>query len=1283
MEYSHFVDNAGMVVCKILVTLDKKEIMSRITATDLANWAPTRDCQGHLPLLIRRLIRASGVTILKIDFPVGDNVNLPGYDGTLSVVEGNEYIPTGESVWELKSSRRIKEEANKDYDTRSREIDPRKAQHCTFVFVTPYVWRDKEVWVTKKQYEGKWKEVKVLDGINLEEWIEITPSISSWFAPLLGISNQHSQSLEAFWKNWSTNLTYTIPPELVVSGRKSEFEKIVDFFEGPPRFITIKALTVHEAIAFCFAVIEKLSLELKEKTLARSIVISSSGDFRFASTQKFPQVLIVNFEADGSCFEAVRNGHHVIIPMGVEITSISAEIELPRLKRHGFERGLREMGFTPEESDQLTRDSGQSLPVLRRILKFDVNQQPLWAANGNYVEILPALFSGMWDEMYEGDKSVVSFFAGVPYESYTARLARWKNENDPPVFQVLSIWRLTSSFDAWSILTPFITKSHLERIHETILYAFLEDDFWALTDIKFQMINHVRAQELRFSHSIRDGLCQTLVVLAVYGDKFGLGKVADPQIFVNKTVEDLLCRGQTKNWGKWGRYLPFLAEASPSSFLTAVENALDTNNEAIINIFANDDVSYTQSLNSRGVIGAIECIIVDAEFLLRSTFILVRLAKLHLGAREKNPALRSLRECFIPWFNQTKTEIELRMNVLRKVSEVEPEIAWVLLTSLFPQEHAVVSPIQKCRWRFDIQHLNRSVEYYQIWDFSSFIINSLFSLAIECESRSATLIKFYSELSDSDREGLVKFFMAEREKYSSLDGLIWNKLRIFLARHREHCEQDWALEESELEKIEHLYYLYKPSNFNQCNLFLFSESRPYIAEGFGGKQITSEEYDEIVKTKRMNVVQELYDTKGLGGIFELLELLPDGHILADSVANLELDRDIEYPFIVCSICDVREQIRSFIKTYIFKKSYNSLFWATQTAEYIQKSVNSEIIIASYFLSLPQKRQYFQLLGGTSQIVQKMYWESIVPLVYHTEMEDNLFVIRKLMEYGRYKVLFDAIDHIVHELPGDLVVEILQKALLPTASEDILIESYSVGRFFEALYKCSQIPKDTLITLEWEYLSYLVDVYSAHKPLYLFQELAQNSEFFVEVLSSASLPDHGTSLDSFSDKELLEHLSKANGARVLLDSWRVIPGTKGDGICELAGLKKWIQEVKEKAKLVHREHAANFQIGAMLANFSMNIKNWPPDEICSVIEEMHCTEVLESFKSRIINSRGIVVKSAFSGGEQERDLASYFQDVGNRILKKYPFTASAFFALRKRYLRDAKYEDERALLDELR
>lgn len=70
--------------------------------------------------------------------------------------------------------------------------------------------------------------------------------------------------------------------------------------------------------------------------------------------------------------------------------------------------------------------------------------------------------------------------------------------------------------------------------------------------------------------------------------------------------------------------------------------------------------------------------------------------------------------------------------------------------------------------------------------------------------------------------------------------------------------------------------------------------------------------------------------------------------------------------------------------------------------------------------------------------------------------------------------------------------------------------------------------------------------------------------------------------------------------------------------------------------------------------------WPPEEFCEIIDDLNSKLILSHFETAIFNSRGVSVRSAFDGG-----------------------SASALLSLAKGYERDAKEEDDRAHLDELR
>jgi hypothetical protein len=94
--------------------------MKWIDSTDLRTWADRRDCQENLPLLVRKLIRATSKSVQSIHFPSGDNVLIGGWDGILKVLDKTEYLPKGTSLWEFGSNKDPKGKADDDYEKRTK-----------------------------------------------------------------------------------------------------------------------------------------------------------------------------------------------------------------------------------------------------------------------------------------------------------------------------------------------------------------------------------------------------------------------------------------------------------------------------------------------------------------------------------------------------------------------------------------------------------------------------------------------------------------------------------------------------------------------------------------------------------------------------------------------------------------------------------------------------------------------------------------------------------------------------------------------------------------------------------------------------------------------------------------------------------------------------------------------------------------------------------------------------------------------------------------------------------
>jgi|GEM_PF-2530297 hypothetical protein len=111
---------------------DAMNVLSR--GTDLTHWADRRHSQGTLPELIPRLIFATVPieTIYRIDFPAGDSVSRPGFDGVLQVTKGYGFVPRGQSVWEMGVDRKLKQKAEVDYAKRTADFGGLATRKTTF-----------------------------------------------------------------------------------------------------------------------------------------------------------------------------------------------------------------------------------------------------------------------------------------------------------------------------------------------------------------------------------------------------------------------------------------------------------------------------------------------------------------------------------------------------------------------------------------------------------------------------------------------------------------------------------------------------------------------------------------------------------------------------------------------------------------------------------------------------------------------------------------------------------------------------------------------------------------------------------------------------------------------------------------------------------------------------------------------------------------------------------------------------------------------------------------------
>lgn len=1250
--------------------------MRWVNTIDLENWASRRDSQEYLPLLIQRLIRATVNKIDSISFPVGESIAYPGWDGRLGSKEETEYIPKGLSLWELSTRKDIKTKAEEDYKKRKETPLVPNPSEATYIFVTPIVWKDKDKWVEGKKKEKFWRDVRVYDARDLEEWLEQAPAVGAWLAKHIGkYPQQNVHSLEEWWNEWSLVTRPPLPPELVLAGREEQIEEVKKWLNSEPSLLAVQASTKDEALAFLSAVILTLPEEEKEHFLSKSIVISDKEAFRHVTTTcKGSLLLITEFEEIEIALS--QHNHYVFVPLSPDNTVTKNKIILPRLERDKFVSALKKMGIREEDAEKLSRDTARSLTVLRRHLS-NASEQPEWAKPERTIEILPVLLVGKWDENKQGDKEIINEVAGIPYNAFISTLKKWLYKPDPPILKIGEIWRLTSPLDAFFALFPFLTENDFEKLKKVSLKVLREIDPSLDLEPEKRWMASVYGKESKYSKTLREGIAQTLVLIAVFGDDKNMDLSYPPQIWADSVIRELLNNADWKLWYSLSDVLPLIAEASPSSFLEAVEDSLSQKAPPIMGMFSETDDTLASHSAHPSLLWALQGLTWDPNLLGRVTLILGKLAKLDPGGKLASRPINSLRNIFLLWLPHTYATLKHRLGVMDTLLRREPEIGWKLLISLMPRSHVFCSPTHKPRWRRQVSNkADNRVTIKEYREGISAIVDKILKNVGKDGKKWAEIMGHYSGLPLQEREKILRELSSLVDLIDDSQLGLWDKLREILSRHRSFPNAKWALPEKELREIEEIYNKLEPADVVKRYIWLFEDYWPHFP---GGKERDDyKKFEQIVAQKRIKAIQDIKVKLGMESLIKLAEESKNPYIVGTITAELPLaDNEEEFLF---SLLDAEDKRVAFVQGYIWRKAFKSgNVW---TEKVIDKALSKQWTsgkVVNLFLALPQNKKVWNLLEKFDVQAQEEYWKKVLPRLFDLPEKDKVYVLVKLMDVKRHFTALDTAAMFGKEVPPKLIAELLTKAALEKSIDNFsTVAHWDIEKLFEILDQSHDIHEDEIAKLEWLYLPILARVGSGRPPKMLHQQLSNDPEFFAEVIKWIYKPksENGEEAEEDMPQEFKEQ--RARLAWKLLHTWKTIPGSGSSGRIDYQKLKSWVEKARELCEKLDRLEVCDTHIGQVLAYSTPDEDgNWPPEEVCRIIKEIESKNLEEGFRTEIMNKRGVVAKFSFEGGQQERELAEQYRKYADKWNVSFPKVASILRRIGEDYEFEAKREDKEA------
>jgi hypothetical protein len=1246
-----------------------------ISAIDLDRWADTIGSRTSLSELVSSLVRATARGINSFRFPTGDSAQIRGYDGSLIATGGSPYVPEGQSVWEFGTERKYLKKANSDFSARSTApggFDPAKS---AFVFVTPRTWKrgkpSLEEWQREKTLQGPWKDVKLVDGAQLETWLECCPGVAASFARevLQVMPGAGVRSTDEFWIEFASRFNPALSEEVLLCDRGKEAAELLFRLMATAGACVVRADSPEEVVAFAVASIRKADPDVRKYLEARTLVVDTEKAARaFAQSRNLTFLALL----PGSGLSGTLAAHNpVLVPLGREDSRHDTSSLLVRPTVYAMSEAIQSMGISQDSSVQLARKCGRSVTVLARLIPSASAPRPVWAKDP---DLVPALLLGGWNAEVEEDRAIVCVIAGtLTYEEYESRLRKYLKTADSPLECEGSVWHLLAPVDAFVHLAYLIGREHRERLGSAFRKVFTEHDpalDLSSTESPYAVL---MGKKLKHSSWLRDGLATTLLLFAAFEEGAGLHVPGGAQPYVNGLVNSL--PGLRKDWrviASLSHQLPLLMEAAPRPLLEALEQMLGGGGEGIRPIFRDTDAIFSSSPHT-GLLWALEVIAWDPEYLARVSLILARLARVDPGGKLSNRPIGSLRDIFLPWLPNTNASLAQRLAALDHVIANEPTIGWQLVLGLLPEPHSVGLRTAMPRFGEAGGSEKEIVTNQLVWEAYNEIIGRALALVDDDPERWTEIVRAVATFSPTERERARRLL----EEFAARAGadqriVVWGAVRDLVNTHRAFQDAAWAMKDPELGRFESIAERLQPDDPVARFRWLFDDYHPRLPLLESAKSL------EEIEEARADAVRQVCAGGKCGMVIALAQSvkLPrfvgySAAAVIDDLAGIEALAEAAFQHGA-----KLDEFAMALSAGTARKRWRD--WADLVSLRSKARRWTPDQVAMMLLWWRNEPETWGFAASLGAEVERKYWERKPIWPAGDDVATLEMAARKYLSVGRAVSALDVLHRAAKMIAPEIIFEALDRAVdefnKSTAQVSTMI-TYELERIFEALEGRSDVPMIEVARREYAYLPFLAYV---KRNLTLHRVMAADPNLFVSILCDVFKPAH---LEVSEPDE--ERRRRARAGYQVLSKMRLVPGVTGSSEMDGAYLRSWVDSVRDLAAQADRAVIADEYVGHILAHAPPDARGaWPHHAVCDLLEALGSESIERGILIERHNMRGVFSKAIYEGGSQERALserAARWAEVAVR----WPRTRSMLLELSRRWSENGRREDERARLDEMR
>lgn len=1243
-------------------------------AHDIEQWASPIKARTRLAVFLRILINSTGLKINMVDFPGNDDAERPGWDGFLVTEEGTPWIPAGRSWWEFGTNNDPRQKADNDYQKSVGQVSPEERSEFTFVFVTPRRWIGKNEWREKRLAEHNWKDVRVYDASDLEQWLEQSIPGQAWLANEMSVPAQGVISLDECWRKWVADSEPTLSKALfeeAVRNTKNSGNVLMKLTKSEP--VIISSHSTEEALAFLDCLFSPDDPEFSQFR-DRVAVFTQPGTLsRLAAKPSDFIAVITNRDVERE-FAPYKKDLRSIIIYPRNLTNTAVDVSLEPLSYESFWTALETMGCNRDKIDMLGRESGRSLTVLRRRLStLEAIRTPEWATDSKTTAILSGIvFAGAWDSRNESDKAVLSLLANdIDYDQLENQFADLLLLSDSPVWSIGHMRGLVSKIDTLYAINKKLVWADIERFLDLAEQVLSEDDPSLDLPEEQQWAASIYGKTREISSTLRKEIGESLVILAVHGNFLFRDRLGhDIETKIGQIIKSLLTPLTTRRLEAQSNDLPLYAEAAPEVFLQIFEEDLNSNEPQSLGLMRPVQSAFGRNPRA-GLLWALESIAWSPEFLIRTVRILAELAQPVINDNWVNKPIESLSSIFRSWMPQTTAPLKARVSALEYLAKHHPNIAWTLCVEQFDGYQKLGTHSYKPLWRTGAHGAGNPVEEEEQQEF---LLKTL-EMALDWRTHTAeTLGDLVSCIEYLPKEFVNRIWKIIEDWSSTATdserSVLREKIRtsVFMRRTKRNKKSD---PDSRAYRI---YLHLEPDDTVLRYEWLFKSQ--WVEESFN--ELEDEELDFTtrslkIEALRRDALTEVMAERGLDGVLDLAARGECAVLIGWLLTTILVEKD-EIKRLIESILELGPLEDSEVRRSVIVGVLHGLVSGGRTELIIQLINGRELSeILPLLLQAPFTRSIWDIVETLDATAQRSYWKAVNPRILRgEEINHKQYAIDHLIAVNRPIAAF---TYVQYDLAG-ITAKSLFRLVSAIAKSNEAPGSYKLDRYhlskaFKLLTESGEIPVDQMAGLEFQFIEFLTGEESRIPNLE--KQIEAHPELFVQAVAMAYKRADGGE----DPKELsVPNQKSAVAAYHLLEKLSIIPGHDNQGNLNYEEIVKWVRRVRELAEELSRKDVCDVCLGKLFSNAPVGEDGiWPCETVREAIEQIATDKFSKGVSMGLYNAGGAQWRS--EGGDEERQLADKYESWALSLAYNYPRVSAIHKQMAKYYRWDAVWENNEA------